>query len=149
MNTIQQCLASVIFRKERKKLLFEIRAHIAGKSKRYQAGCFTEIHTPEAFEDGSKNTKIIKVLRDNKYLVQIASENGTTRITVNRVEIDDNGDWLQGISWDDLMTIKRLVGYGDFDAVEVYPRDKDIVNVANMRHLFILNESLDFIWRTK
>lgn len=45
------------------------------------------------------------------------------------------------------MDIKRQLGYGDFDAVEVYPKDNDVVNVANIRHLFILNEPLPFIWR--
>jgi hypothetical protein len=43
--------------------------------------------------------------------------------------------------------IKNAVGYQDRDAVEVYPSQTDVVNVSNMRHLWILPEKLDFAWR--
>lgn len=32
-------------------------------------------------------------------------------------------------------------------AVEIYPAERDIVNVANMRHLWVLPERLPFGWR--
>ena len=31
--------------------------------------------------------------------------------------------------------------------MEVYPRTADLVNVANMRHLWVLPELLPFAWR--
>jgi len=46
-----------------------------------------------------------------------------------------------------LQEIKSAVGYGDRDAVEIFPAQKDLVNVANMRHLWIVPESIPFAWR--
>lgn len=52
-----------------------------------------------------------------------------------RITRRDGGD---GIPWDDLQVMKRLAGYGDDYAIEVYPADRDIVNDANIRHLWVL-----------
>lgn len=57
-----------------------------------------------------------------------------------------SGEWADGISWDELMRIKSEVGYKDSWAVEVYPSDSHVINVANMRHLFLLKEKPDFAW---
>lgn len=59
------------------------------------------------------------------------------------------GRWVDGISWDDLQRLKREAGYGESDAVEVYPADSDVVNVANMRHLWILETPIRFAWRSR
>ena len=40
-----------------------------------------------------------------------------------------------------------MAGFGDRDAVEVYPADNAIVNVANMRHLFVFENPLPYVWR--
>ena len=149
MNTIKEYLESAKNSKERKNILSHIRENIASDSAKYHMTKFTECPIPEGFDDGTEGSKLIKIYRSYIYLVQVYNQNGARRISINKTHIDDNGNWLQGISWDDLMLIKRLIGYGDFDAVEVYPKDQDVVNVANMRHLFILNEPLDFIWRSK
>ncbi|HID9686324.1 TPA: DUF7694 domain-containing protein [Citrobacter amalonaticus] len=69
------------------------------------------------------------------------------RLTVNTTSIASSGRWKDGISWDALQEIKSAVGYGDRDAVEIYPRDSDVVNVANMRHLWITPEPISFAWR--
>lgn len=55
--------------------------------------------------------------------------------------------WLDGITFDELMQLKRECGRGDLDALEVYPADFDLVNVANMRHLFIVPGGVSFAWR--
>jgi hypothetical protein len=34
-------------------------------------------------------------------------------------------------------------------AVEVYPKDSDIVNVANMRHLWLVDDKTNIGWRKK
>jgi hypothetical protein len=149
MNTIKEYLASAKNERERKIKLKQIKDNLAKENKKYHSMAFTGIRIPEGLDDVYRRQKILQVLRDNKYFVQVYDQEGHIRISVNRAEIDDKGDWLQGISWDTLMEIKRQIGYGDFDAVEVYPKDKDVVNVANMRHLFILDEPLDFIWRSK
>jgi hypothetical protein len=85
--------------------------------------------------------------RSNKFLAVAwpsDSEIVLCRLSVNRVDIDDNGNWLQGISWDDLYRIKNECGYEDYDAVEVYPAQSKLVNVANIRHLWVLAQRLPF-----
>jgi hypothetical protein len=66
------------------------------------------------------------------------------RLTVNRVEVNERGSWLSGISWDDLYRIKNECGYGDYDAVEVFPKEANLINVANMRHLWVMAHPLPF-----
>ncbi len=68
------------------------------------------------------------------------------RLTVNRVTIRGDGHWEQDIPWDDLQRCKREAGYGDWYALEIYPRDRDIVHIANMRHLWLLAEPLQLGW---
>lgn len=93
--------------------------------------------------------KLIEVWRSRDYLVQVFDEDGIERLSVARTSIDTNsGRWVDGISWDDLQRIKRECGRGMFNAVEIFPADKDIVNVANMRHLWVIRAPLPFGWRT-
>lgn len=40
--------------------------------------------------------------------------------------------------WSDLQRIKAENGYGDRTGVEVYPADSELVDVANMYHIWIL-----------
>jgi len=54
---------------------------------------------------------------------------------------------MMASSWDELMQIKRQCGYGDACACELLPPDKDIVNVANMRHIFIMDTPPQFLWK--
>lgn len=70
---------------------------------------------------------------------------GYTRLSVNRVR-QTNGMWDDGISWDELQKIKSLIGFGDAWAVEAYPPDSEVVNVANIRHLFLLPSAPPFGW---
>lgn len=134
--------------KERKIFLKEVRRYIETESKKYPANSFLEIPLPDHHRG---QNGLIKAMRSRDYLVQVYVDKGAIRFSVNSVRIKDDGHWEEGISWDTLMSIKRQLGYGDYDAVEVYPKDADIVNVANIRHIFIfiLNESLPFIWRSK
>lgn len=67
-------------------------------------------------------------------------DDGALRLSVNRTRLNDRGTFVDGITWDELMAVKRGVGYGDTWAVEVYPPDAEVVNVSNMRHLFLLDE---------
>lgn len=72
-----------------------------------------------------------------QFLVQLVHEPNAWRISVNRTALGRDGRWADGITWDELQAIKREIGFGDNYAVEVYPRDIDAVNVANMRHLWV------------
>lgn len=87
-----------------------------------------------------------RVFLSREFLVQVFDEAPYVRLSINRTRFD-NGDWAAGISWDELMQIKIALGYDEKDAVEVYPPIKDVVYVANIRHLWILPEPLPFAWR--
>lgn len=80
---------------------------------------------------------------NDRFLVQVFKEKGITRLSVNRVTRNDSGGWHDGITWEELQAIKRQCGFGDSVAVEIYPDDKHVVNVANMRHLWVLKEPID------
>ena len=83
--------------------------------------------------------KRIELWRDGNFLVQVFEEdNDVLRVSVNRVVAGKNAKRIAGITWETLMSIKRQIGRGEKYAVEVLPRDRDIVNVANMRHFWIL-----------
>lgn len=93
-------------------------------------------------------SKHMRVLRSRNFLVQIfhAPAPAVVRLSVCRTSIA--GDrWKDGITWDELQQIKHECGYGEWDAVEVYPADENVVNVSNMRHLWIMAEPLEFSWR--
>jgi hypothetical protein len=102
----------------------------------------------EQWPDAPERAQRIGAKRSREYLVQIYAEApGITRLSINRTQIDDAGRWLDGITWENLQAIKRHCGFGDRDAVEVFPADDSIVNVANMRHLFIFDSHLPYVWR--
>ncbi len=84
----------------------------------------------------------VEVWRSKSWLVQIynAPEPSLGRITVRR----PSGD--PGISWDELQAIKAAVGFASAWAVEVFPDEAEVVNVANMRHLWLVPEP-GFAWR--
>lgn len=89
-----------------------------------------------------------EVWRSRDFLVQVfAEDDGVLRMSVNRSTMEPDGYWTEGITWDELQKLKRQIGRGDMFAVEIYPRDKDIVNVSNIRHLWILPKMLPIGWR--
>lgn len=68
------------------------------------------------------------------------------RLSVNRVTLGMDGHWDQNISWDELQRCKRESGHGDWYGFEIYPRDRDLVHIANLRHLWLLAEPLPIGW---
>lgn len=71
---------------------------------------------------------------------------GAKRLSVNRTKLV--GDrWVGDITWDDLMQVKRECGLGDVHAIEFYPADDQVVDVANMRHLWLLDEPHPWMWQ--
>lgn len=92
----------------------------------------------------------VEIWRSRHFLVQVYDHGPhMERLSVNKTDIDlRTRRWSDRITWDELMEVKRQVGRGDKDAVEAYPADEDIVNVANMRHLFVFKEhKASFFWR--
>lgn len=92
-----------------------------------------------------------KAYHSREFLAQlydVGSREGRTtmRLSVCRVTLKDDGRWEEGLSWEELMRVKRECGFGDWYAIEVYPEDREIVNVANMRHLWLLSTPLTIGW---
>ena len=92
----------------------------------------------------------LRVLRSREYLVQEFDGDGPVlvRLSINITSID-GARWADGISWEDLQRLKAEAGYPMHDAVEVFPSVMDVVNVANMRHLWVMRDKLPFAWRAK
>lgn len=90
-------------------------------------------------------TKRIEVWRSKKFLVQVfAAENGGQRVTISTTTPVGH-TWQAGITWDDIQRLKAEIGRADEWAVEVYPTDSEIVNVANMRHIWLVKQP-EFAW---
>lgn len=92
----------------------------------------------------------LRVWRSRDHLVQefTAAIPALVRLSVNRTTLQGQR-WADNITWDELQAIKAQCGYAHHSAVEVYPSRDDEVNVANMRHLWVLAEPLPFAWRTR
>lgn len=102
---------------------------------------------PQEEWPGFKPPDLIEVWRSRTFLVQVFLEpNGYQRLSICRTS-HNGSTWVDQVTWDELMQLKRECGRGDRDAVEVFPADSDIVNVANMRHQFFPPEPLTFKWR--
>jgi hypothetical protein len=125
--------------------IVQAQKHLRAENRRFSR-TFDQVDTGEPLLPG-----MIRVLRSRDYLVQVFEEvGGIIRLTVCRTEIDANGHWRADIPWEELQRIKCEVGFADRDAVEVFPKIKDVVNVANMRHLWIVPETMvPFAWRSK
>lgn len=95
----------------------------------------------------NNDRKRTEVWLSDKYLVQVFDEGHSLRMSVNRVTVRDDGKWDENLTWDELQEIKGQIGRGKKYAIEIYPRDCDVVNVANMRHLWILPKMLPMGWR--
>lgn len=93
--------------------------------------------------------KRIGVFRSRQFLAQVFREESGFRISVNRTRLNNRGRWDDRITWDELQRIKRQIGFGDNWAYEVYPPDGDVVNIANLRHLWIPNEPPGFGWKKR
>lgn len=92
--------------------------------------------------------------KSRKYLVQLYREDnpaypGLIRLSISRATMQTTGQWDEALTWDELQAIKREVGFGDRFAVEIYPPDRDVVNVANMRHLWVFETPLALGWSSR
>ncbi len=111
---------------------------------------------PDALKEWSRdewpapNERVSRVWRSRGFLVQGYKEAAPVilRLSIVRAGLDQHGGWQQDITWEELHRLKSEAGFGDYEAVEVFPRDADVVNVANIRHLWILPGGfLPFVWR--
>lgn len=88
------------------------------------------------------DTNISEVWRNRKFMVLVYPEkDGIERLTCFKMLVKDDGSRFEdGITWDELQQLKKECGRGDRWAMEIYPAETKIVNVANMRHLWVLPE---------
>lgn len=90
---------------------------------------------------------VIGVWRSRDYLaVHYRQLDGHERLTVNSTRTD-GGRWADAIPWDDLQRVKSECGLGARWAIELYPADGEVVDVASMRHLWLVDRP-DCAWVT-
>lgn len=96
----------------------------------------------------SGKQEIAEVWLSRSYLVQVFIENtGHERLTICRTDLASSGRWQEHIPWHVLQRLKAECGRGDQWAVECFPPDDQVVDVANMRHLFLLPEPPAYGWK--
>lgn len=93
--------------------------------------------------------KILGVWRSRRFLVVLwQEENGNQRLSCQRTKMTVDGEWVDGITWDDLQRLKGEAGFGDRWAVEIFPPNYAVVNVANIRHLWLMTNPPGFGWHS-
>ena len=100
----------------------------------------------DQWPDMPSTAKRIAVWRSKYWLIQAFHENGFIRLSVNRTTMAPDGTWDEDISWDDLQWVKEKVGFANQWATEIFPPADKVINVANMRHLWILNKPPEYGW---
>lgn len=115
------------------------------KQNRARSEKMEEIAIPEETE--IRNNPPIKAWASRHFLAQLFVDKGNLRLSICRTEIQNDGNWKDGITWDELQRVKTACGYGDDWAVEIYPPDANVINVANIRHLWILPTAPEYGWK--
>ncbi|UOW93735.1 hypothetical protein SEA_WRIGLEY_72 [Gordonia phage Wrigley] len=88
------------------------------------------------------------VWQSRDFLAVLFQDGDHRRLTVNRTQFDTRTNrWREGITWDELMTVKADCGFADAWAVEVYPPTDEVVDVAAMRHLWLLDSAPPYAWK--
>lgn len=84
----------------------------------------------------------LKVFESTKFLAILYKQraNDLVRLTVRKKSKKRDGNWEDGITWDELQIIKNECLGEDVECIEVYPKQSDVINVSNMRHLWVLDE---------
>ena len=83
----------------------------------------------------------LNVWLSNEFLAVLYRQRvgGALRLCVNRTRRNGR-DWRDGITWDELQRIKNETLGEDAWCIENYPSQSEVVNVSNMRHLYVLDE---------
>ncbi len=90
------------------------------------------------------------VFVSRRFMVQLFHEKNSEypnliRLSVCRIRANQHG-WLENITWEELQEIKAELGFAERYAIEVYPPESVVVNVANMRHLWVFEKPLSVGW---
>lgn len=83
---------------------------------------------------------ITAIYRNKKFTVIVWKQNRYCKyckFTVSRNEWSSKERrYLDNITWDEIMEIKRAIGLGETQCWEYFPKDSEVVNEANLRHIF-------------
>lgn len=81
----------------------------------------------------------IGVWRNKKFSVILWKVPAGEKMTISRNEWDSKTRrYEDGITWDEIQEIKRELGYGERTGVEFFPPDSELINIANVRHIWFL-----------
>jgi hypothetical protein len=87
------------------------------------------------------NEPAIGVWSNQDFYAAAFQEDHAIRLDIVRHDCKD------GVTWDELREVKKNCGFGDYDAVEFYPHEKDVINTGNVRHLYIFTNPLPIVRR--
>lgn len=86
---------------------------------------------------------IDKIYRSKKYTVIVWNVPAGKKLSIQRNEWDSHTNrYKDNITWDEIQEIKRKCGFGEQNAIEFYPPDSEVINIANVRHIWILPDEL-------
>lgn len=88
-------------------------------------------------------SEVLAVFKSDRFLVQVRKHGPITRLAINKVKhsiVNGRICWEDGITWDELQEIKNQCGFKDKWLIEYYPPADKVVNVANIRHLYVLDD---------
>jgi hypothetical protein len=122
----------------------ETNNRLGDENKKFEQDKMVRVPTPEEMK-GIDNPPY-ELWRSRDFIVFLFNDKGFVRISAVRSSINDNGDWSDDITWDELFMLKCSVGFEHSDCVEVFPAVADYVNVSNMRHLWVMNDPIAFKW---
>jgi hypothetical protein len=119
------------------------RLHLREQNKRFGPHL---VEIPRCDWTGDPLHQPVRVWQSKDFCVQQRESNGHTLLCVCRTAINSDGGWKDGITWDELQRLKCEAGYADRWAIECYPPNDLVVNVANFRHLWLLPQPPAFGW---
>ena len=92
---------------------------------------------------GIPEADAFRVFKSDRFLVQIRRHNYAVRLCVCKCKFKKFGqgiEYADGITWDELQEIKNQCGYENSWLCEYYPPKDKLINVANIRHLWVMDK---------
>lgn len=87
------------------------------------------------------NEPSLAIWESELYRVYAYKDESAIRLDIERKDGQD------GITWDQMQTIKNACGFEDQDAIEFFPKEVDVINTGNLRHLYVFFEKLPLVRR--
>lgn len=98
-----------------------------------------ETERPELFARQRRTTGDLRsVWKNNRYIVQIYARVTEAGEALQLACRRNDEEPIEG--WDDLQRMKNEIVGADRIAIEIYPAASNVIDQANMRHLFVLPE---------